>query len=217
MNRDVAYGPAMLALNQRQREFVLAYLEHPTAKGHELVAMAGYTGQRKNRRETASRFLHAPAIIAAINEVLGKTYRGRGAAVAQDVMLTIAGNPNHPKQLQAALALADRGGFGAVVESRLTVQDQTSEALIARITVLAKRLGINPTRLLGGPVIDADGSDGGGPARRDPHNGTDGSGPARDRAADREPGGEGAGGKEPAGDRQGHSADGAPAAHVRFD
>ena|SRR5215471_2077736 len=158
-------GPAMLELDERARKFVLAYCAYPQASGTELAKMAGYKqGERSQGwRSQASRLLRRPGIIAAIHECLTKTYRGRGAAIAQDVMLQIAQNPLHPQQLKAALALADRGGFGAMMESKLTVEhkDLTSDALIEKIMRLAKMLGPDVaaamTRRLGGEVIDADG------------------------------------------------------------
>jgi hypothetical protein len=149
-------GPAMLELSERQRNFVLAYCAFPQASGQDLARMAGYESNcgkdgSQNWRSTASRMLRSPPILAAIHECLTKTYRGRGAAIAQDVMLTIAQDKKHKDQLKAAAMLADRGGFGAFMESKVTIEhrDQTSEALIARITLLARRLGIEPDRLLG--------------------------------------------------------------------
>ena len=156
-------GPAMLALTDKQRRFVLAYVEFPQATGTALAQMAGYKQKVGSRiwAKTASKMLRDPGIIAAIHEVLSKTYRGRGAAIAQDVMLSIAKDSKHPKQLAAALALADRGGFAAAFEQKVTVEhrDQTSEAILARIQGLAKRLGpLEVARLLGHPmkeIVDA--------------------------------------------------------------
>src|SRR5262245_35758601 len=145
-------GPAMAALNPRQRDFVLAYVAMPQATGCELARLAGY---HEGKRTQASRLLRTPSVIAAIHEVLAKTYRGRGAAVAQDVMLTIAMNANHQHQLKAAMALADRGGFGAMSEQKLTVEhrDMTSDMLIKKIQGLARRLGIDETKVLGAPAV----------------------------------------------------------------
>ena len=156
-------GPAMLALTDKQRRFVLAYVEFPQATGTALAQMAGYKQKEGSRiwAKTASKMLRDPGIIAAIHEVLSKTYRGRGAAIAQDVMLSIAKDSKHPKQLAAALALADRGGFAAAFEQKVTVEhrDQTSEAILDRIQGLAKRLGpLEVARLLGHPmkeIVDA--------------------------------------------------------------
>jgi len=151
-------GPAMLELSEKQRDFVLAYCAFPQASGTDLARMAGYKQSVGSRvwASTASRMLRDPGIIAAIHEVLSKTYRGRGAAIAQDVMLEIAQDQNHPQRLKAAAMLADRGGFAAMLESKVTIEhrDQTSEAMIKRIEMLAKRLGIDAAKLLGGPVID---------------------------------------------------------------
>ena len=171
-------GPAMLALTRRQRAFVLAYVAHPQASGTELAKLAGYKQSEGSRvwAGTASKMLRMPAIIAAIHEVISKTYRGRGAAIAQDVMLKIAQDRKHPKQLAAALALADRGGFGAMMESKLTVEhrDLTSDAMIRRIQRLVRQLGpIEAGRILGGRVIDVE-----------PDQGRAVAGPEGDRAGD---------------------------------
>ena len=185
-------GPAMLALTEKQRRFVVAYVEFPQATGTDLAAMAGYKQKQGSRiwSKTASKMLRDPGIIAAIHELLSKTYRGRGAAIAQDVMLTIAKDKKHKDQLKAAAMLADRGGFAAMFEQKVTVEhrDQTSEAILNRIQGLAKRLGpLEVARLLGHPmkeIVDgrlnpdqgqgvagpegnsAGGADDAGPARR---------------------------------------------------
>jgi phage terminase small subunit len=141
------FGPAMLELTQRQRDFVLAYCAFPQASGTDLARMAGYSGGTGSQgwRSQASRLLRAPEIIAAIHECLTKTYRGRGAAIAQDVMLTIAQDKKHKDQLKAAAMLADRGGFAAMMEQKVTVEhrDQTSEAILNRISLALKRLGLD--------------------------------------------------------------------------
>jgi hypothetical protein len=171
-------GQAMRALTEKQRRFVLAYCEYPHATGTDLARMAGYAQKEGSRiwSKTASKMLRDPGIIAAIHEVLSKTYRGRGAAIAQDVMLTIAKDRKHPKQLQAALALADRGGFAAAFEQKLTVEhrDQTSEAILGRISLALKRLGLDdPVRLaieqkLGKPMETIDVDPDAGPANQRP-------------------------------------------------
>ena len=180
------FGPAMLELTQRQRDFVLAYCAFPQASGTDLARMAGYSGGTGSQgwRSQASRLLRAPEIIAAIHECLTKTYRGRGAAIAQDVMLTIAQDKKHKDQLKAAAMLADRGGFAAMMEQKVTVEhrDQTSEAILNRISLALKRLGLDdPVRrqieqkLSGNTLEVVDG-------RADPDQGRELAGPEGNRA-----------------------------------
>jgi len=149
---DEDLGPAMRALNEKQRAFVDAYCSFPCASQAKLAEMAGYGNSTiAGLRVRGHRLLQMPSVLLAINEELAKRFKGKGAAISQMVLFKIALNDKHPKQLNAALALADRGGFPQQTEQRVIVEktDRTGEAMIVRIKALAKMLGIDAQKLLG--------------------------------------------------------------------
>jgi hypothetical protein len=64
--------------------------------------------------------------------------------------------------MKAALALLDRGGFGAAqtINVNKTTTDRTGKAIMERIAALSQKLGVDPARLLSAgpqdPVVDAE-------------------------------------------------------------
>jgi hypothetical protein len=70
-------------------------------------------------------------------------------------------DPNHRWHFQACVALADRAGFSPIARQEIKVEhrDLTGEALMARIRELAKKLGLDPERLMKGerpaPMIES--------------------------------------------------------------
>jgi predicted amidohydrolase YtcJ len=97
--------------------------------------------------------LRSEKILKAINEELDKRFR-IDAIIGWRVLVEVARDKDHPKQLQAALALLDRGGFHTLHEQRVRVEhvDMTSEAMVERIRQLAQRLDMDPAALLGASV-----------------------------------------------------------------
>jgi len=72
-----------------------------------------------------------------------------GPIIASSVMLKIAADPGHPKQLRAAEAIANRVGLPEIQEVHVHRVDESLEAKIARIRHVAALLKIDVADLLG--------------------------------------------------------------------
>jgi len=144
-------GPKMRRLTERQRRFVLAALNFPTAKGWQLARAAGYpTKSHGYLRLAAHRNLHNEDVLEALHEEAGKRLRA-SAVLGVSVMARIAATDGHKDQLRAAEALANRVGFHETTEHRVSVEhtDRTGKAMMGRIEALAARLGMDAAALLG--------------------------------------------------------------------
>ncbi len=122
---------------------------------NSLAQQVGYSP--RGHEVKGSQLLHNERILAAIAEVTTKGFRS-SAALGRKVVEQIALNDRHPKQLQAAVALLDRGGFQVENIQKITVEkhDLTGRALIERIKVLADKHGLDATKLIGSNVIDGE-------------------------------------------------------------
>lgn len=157
-----SYGPAMQACTPRQRAFVEAYCDHPGASATRLAEHAGFaTNSQTSLRVTAHRLMHSETVIAAINEEASKRLRGAGL-LGVSIMMEIATNRTHKDQLKAATALADRTGFHATSEHKVTVDDkrpQTKREMVAAIVALGREQGMSDDEIkkwTGGEIVDAD-------------------------------------------------------------
>lgn len=157
-----SYGPAMQGLSPLMRRFVIAYCEHPNYDHSQLAQEAGYSAASKGSlKVTGHRLMHDERVIAAINEEASKRLRGSGL-LGISVMMQIAANPAHKDQLKAATALADRTGFHALSEHKVTVDDkrpQTKAEMIRAIVALGREQGLSDEEIkkwTGGEIVDAE-------------------------------------------------------------
>ena len=132
---DDQLGPAMLALNQNQRRFVLELATGPSGYGSEVRATraAGYTGTDASLWVTAHRTLHNPKVQNALREVGIKQIRASAFAAIRQTQ-RIANDIEHRDCLKACITLMDRGGFAVETHNTVTVEhksldDQALEAL----------------------------------------------------------------------------------------
>lgn len=156
------YGPAMQALTDKQRAFVHAYLEYPSAAASALAARAGYSESSENYlRWIGHRNMHNEGVIAAINEEASKRLRSAGL-IAVSAVTKIALNEQHKDHLKAALAIMDRTGHHALSEHKVTVDDkrpQSKKELVAAVIQVAREAGLDDAaikKLTGGEIVDAD-------------------------------------------------------------
>lgn len=152
-------GPAMRALNERQRQFVLALLEQGTTNYTRAAAAAGYGNNPESLKVQAHRLAHDPRILGAIQEE-AKARITAGVVMAASQLVQIAENDMTPTRdrLRALEMIMNRGGLHAMSESRQTIVHEADEAgAIARIRTLAATLGLDAKTLLGSAgVVDAE-------------------------------------------------------------
>jgi phage terminase small subunit len=149
-------GPAMLALNERRRRFVLALVMQDIPNYTDAAEEAGFGGRGKNRRnvlkQIGSRLVHEESVLEAIREVAGKHLRGSGLLMAAKSLERMVNDPKHKNHARAVEAMLDRTGLG--VEQKISVDhthtDLTGAAMIERIRELALKHGMDPAKLLGG-------------------------------------------------------------------
>lgn len=147
------FGPAMRALNERQRLFVIALRGQKRKNFTAAAKAAGYSpNSYAALRGQGHSLSRNEAVVAALQEEATRHLDG-SALLAVDVLVQIANDPKQTSKERraAALALLDRSGHGASqnINVNKTVVDRTGPAMIARIAALAKALGHDPSVLLG--------------------------------------------------------------------
>jgi phage terminase small subunit len=150
-------GPAMLALTENQRAFVVAMLETGAVDASRAATIAGFGNTEGSRWQAGWRLSHNPKVLAAIREEADKRLRS-GAILGASVLVEIAGNTLHKDRFKAAVELLNRAGLIVTTEHKVIVEDDRRDRAMVEqaVVALAKRLNIDPALLLGvrASVID---------------------------------------------------------------
>lgn len=152
---DADLGPAMKALSPMQRAFVYATVECG-GNATNAAEAAGYCAntapedRRTNLTSIGSQLMRNPRVAAAlVEEAQKRLLTGSFLAVEKLLQLVTEGN-SQSIQLRAAQALMDRTGMGPKSEHKVIVEHtRTDKEIVARITEISQRLGIDPQKLLG--------------------------------------------------------------------
>lgn len=152
-------GPAMRALDDRHRAFVMELLNQEKLDQGKAAEAAGFcpieTSTSKNRvnllRKTGSVLAHKPAVQAALLEAGGKELVSL-ALPAVRAMKALLSDPAAKGHRNAAESVLDRVGLGATqnISVKHEHTDRTGAALMDRIRELAAKHGLDPARLLAG-------------------------------------------------------------------
>lgn len=158
---DQEFGPAMAALTEKQRGFVMAMVEVPGCSHAEAARRAGYSDIAEGAKVRGHWLAHHPAVQAAIREEAGKRLSAASLTAAGVLLKLLEDEAIEPKdRIKAAGMLLDRSGFGAAqtINVNKTVTDRTGAGMLERIKALAAANGIDPVKLIGGnaPVVDAE-------------------------------------------------------------
>lgn len=150
----------MKKLNERQRAFVVAMLEFGGTDNTKAARAAGYSDSGGSSiRAQAYRLAHNDDILSAIKEE-GQKRLSSSSIMAVNNLLDIANDMGTEKKdrLKAIEMILNRTGFHATSEHKVAVthKDETTDDQVKRLTVLAKTMGIDPQRLLGTLVTDAE-------------------------------------------------------------
>lgn len=153
---ELELGPAMRALNDKQRQFVLNYV---IAAGNTTQAaqLSGYGTTKDSSYQTGHRLLQDAKIKAAIKEDAERRLNnGAGIAAAglMKIGLESTDEKNRIKALQTVLALA---GINPIARHEHIHVHQTATAIEAEIRKMAGVLGMDADRLLGydGDITEA--------------------------------------------------------------
>lgn len=147
------FGPAMRALpTDGMRKFVMALLELGSNNHTRAALMAGYAaGSDNSLRVTAYRLAHDERVLAAIHEESHRRLHS-GKIMAVSVLLNLAERAaKDSDKLKAIDMVLNKTGLHNISESIVTTRDDsaTDDAMIARITHLAKMLEVDVTKLIG--------------------------------------------------------------------
>jgi phage terminase small subunit len=158
MSKDVAFGPKMQALNERQQKFVVALFTKgipPKHHGRHVLAarVAGY-GNKQGTSTAAyftvisSQLLASPKIQAAIEEYA----RGAVRAMAPEAVVAVLGlleDRKHRDHAKVALAVMEkfdptpRAPLIAIQNNTYTPPtEQATAAVMQRIAELARQAGM---------------------------------------------------------------------------
>lgn len=153
-------GPAMSALEPRQRAFVVA-MYHNGGQREAAYLAAGYSGGTPGTstcRAGAFQLYHRPNVQAAMVEYA----RARASALlpmASQAIEEMLGDVGHKDRAKLAMHIQALAGIQAVHEQRVMVHhsDDRTEKL-ERLVRLARAQGMDPRKLIGSlvDVTDAD-------------------------------------------------------------
>lgn len=143
--QKMSFGPAMSALNARQRAFVVSYNNAGGKNAAEAYRAAGY--QAAQPRQEAYSLLHDPKIKAAIVEDVQTRLAGCLTDTVQKIIMI--GDEPGAKQLDALKFLAHHGGL---IEKSLVQHDHTVtltfDQKLERARQLALDAGLDPAKEL---------------------------------------------------------------------
>ena len=148
----------MAALTEKQRRYVLAMLSDPLGMQSDWARAAGYdTKDPVALRVTAHRTAHNEGVKEAAREEARRHLDTIGPVLGIGVMFQIAKDPKHKRQLDAAIALANRAGFHERTEHKVTVEHVDDQRLLVIAEKLAAELGTSAAKLIGNsPVIEGE-------------------------------------------------------------
>lgn len=121
----VGFGPKLLALHERERRFVWAYVLNSIHDGRENGAKsardAGYSDVKDGAKVRAHELLHREDVLDAIQEVSGRELRGLVVPALAGLSRLLA-RPDHPDHRKAIEMVLNRTGFSekTTVEVRHT-------------------------------------------------------------------------------------------------
>lgn len=145
-------GPAMKALNLRQRAFVDFVVTEGCTRGDftKAAKAAGYGSDSYGAlRVTAYRLSHDEKIIAAIREECERRYQGE-LPMSLKTISQIAANPEHKDALKAAQLIASFSGVSPIAKSEKRIVHTTS--LLEDARAAADVLGLDLGELMRGRV-----------------------------------------------------------------
>lgn len=149
------FGPAMSALTDKRRAFVVALNNAGGRNAAEAARAAGFSDGGGGARVRASEMLHDPNVQAAILEDARARLVGDLPATLNGID-QIATNPQHKDQLKALLTKLHHAGMIEKTMQQVDVKvTVTTEQKVEAIKQRCAELGLDPKDFLPANVIDA--------------------------------------------------------------
>jgi len=152
-------GPAMRALNPSQQAFVMAMCTSGGRNHGECARVAGYGNTDGSTRLSGHRLAHHPGVLAAIREVADK-FAASYNLLAMERLREMAfdNDPTtKPTALKATVELLNRGGMIVQTQHKVVVEDSREREEIKKSMIeLARMAGMDPKKLIGEDVVDAE-------------------------------------------------------------
>lgn len=156
-------GPAMQKLTEKQRRFVMAWIQLGGKNQTRAAMSAGYNfdPNKTNSIEViASTLAHNPKIQEAMLELARAGIQGKGSVIAMETLLEIASNPAAEKKdrIAASNSILSRAGISEKTEHKVAVthQDITSDQAIKKLEDFSKKYGLDPAKVIESVTIDAE-------------------------------------------------------------
>lgn len=147
-------GPAMAALTERQRRFVLVYVESGDTNATRVAMKAGYGRTYASTRVAGCLTMQNPKVKTAIQEECRRRLDMMGP-VGLMALSQIAADPCHKDRLKAAEMILNRVGLNAVSEHRVIVDNIGDREMIEYLRERAKQEGRPDDAFLGGKDVGA--------------------------------------------------------------
>lgn len=148
---DIELGPRMQACNERERKFVWFYVTDNDGNATEAARKAGYVDSANGAIQVAGhRLLHRDRVLAAIEEVGRKAFRGllMPAVRATRKLIENASHQDHAKTVSSTLArlgITERTGVDVNVTGEIQ-HNHTDSALNDLRTLIG--LGVAEDKLV---------------------------------------------------------------------
>lgn len=152
------FGPAMRALPDRARKFVLALLDQKKPNYAAAARAAGFSDRAEGAKVRGHHLAHDGRVIAALHEEAAKRFRLLGWLGVKG-LAQIAADPKNPDYYRANKDLADRFGFMATTQHTVVHEEKrvTPAQKMQEIKDLCEFLGVpfDPARFLGSNPLPA--------------------------------------------------------------
>jgi phage terminase small subunit len=158
------FGPKMLALGERERRFVWAFLLNAMTDGRENGAQAardaGYSDVKEGAKVRAHGLLHRNDVLDAMQEVAGRELRGLAipAVLALGKLVQKTEHPDHRKSLEMVLNRTGQHERTQLdVNHTVTRKVDASEAM-AKIAEFREKFPLQFAKMIGAapPVIETE-------------------------------------------------------------
>lgn len=144
--------------NDKWRQAAIHYAFGSGRHGAKIDAVrkAGYEGTDNALYVLATRMFQDHRMLAAIVELTKGEVKALLPA-AKRAMTEIINDPGHKDRFAASKTVLDRAGVAEAAEVNVNHTHSLDEQTLARVAALGKRMGFDPTKMLGwrhGQIID---------------------------------------------------------------